>query len=497
MRVHRVSRHLSLRARILIGVVSIVIAGLVAADVVIYSQIHSYLLTQIDQELLAIQPGNFNLTSSGQVQLAPNQELPTGTYIKVILPELDGSSTVVGSTNSSVKLQIPGSILSMLRAEVVAGSVSQQPIFAATATSNGSKLGVFRVRPELYVVRSEVGFGPSEPALALVALPLSGVAGTMNTLLVVDLTVTAAVIAALILLGYIVVRIGMRPLEDIERTAAEIAAGDLSRRIEQDDPSTEVGRLGASLNTMLGYIEDAFLQQEASQQQLRQFLADASHELRTPTTSIRGYAELFRRGAQSRPEDLALSMRRIEEEAIRMGLLVDDLLLLARLDQGRELEMRELSISDLALDAAADTQAIAPDRQITVEVAPDVMVTGDLSRLHQVVLNLLQNALKHTPETTPIELRVTEEGDRARVEIIDHGPGIAKEHLPHIFERFYRADSSRTRGSGGSGLGLAIVESIVSAHHGTVRVESVLGSGTTITMELPRAVAAVPVVTPA
>jgi two-component system OmpR family sensor kinase len=319
----------------------------------------------------------------------------------------------------------------------------------------------------------------------------------MNTLLVVDLTVTAAVIAALILLGYIVVRIGMRPLEDIERTAAEIAAGDLSRRIEQDDPSTEVGRLGASLNTMLGYIEDAFLQQEASQQQLRQFLADASHELRTPTTSIRGYAELFRRGAQSRPEDLALSMRRIEEEAIRMGLLVDDLLLLARLDQGRELEMRELSISDLALDAAADTQAIAPDRKITVEVAPDVMVTGDLSRLHQVVLNLLQNALKHTPEMTPIELRVTEEGDRARVEIIDHGPGIAKEHLPHIFERFYRADPSRTRGSGGSGLGLAIVESIVSAHHGTVRVESVLGSGTTITMELPRAVIAVPVVAPA
>jgi two-component system OmpR family sensor kinase len=468
---------MSLRARLLFGVVGIVIVGLVLADVVIYSQIHSYLATQIDQELLAIQPGTFSLTSTGTLE--PNQEIPPGTYIELFLPQATGGSTFVGSNNAALHLHITNSTMSAIAAHVESATVSNMSILSANATGSGAAGGLYRVRAEAYSVQHI-------PAFALVALPLSSISGTMNTLLIVDLIVTAAVIAALIMLGYAVVRVGLRPLEDIEDLAAEIAAGDLSLRIEQDNPKTEVGRLGDSLNTMLGHIEGAFNRQQDSENQLRQFLADASHELRTPTTSIRGYAELFRRGAQNRPEDLALSMRRIEEESIRMGVLVDDLLLLARLDQGRALEMIPVALSELALDAAADTQAIAPERQISVDVEPEVEVIGDEQRLHQVVLNLLQNALKHTPAESSIELNVHHEDDDVVLSITDHGPGIALEHQQHIFERFYRADPSRTRESGGSGLGLAIVSSIVGAHHGMVSFTSVLGEGTTFVVRLPR-----------
>ncbi len=488
-RVHRVSRNLSLRTRLLVGVVAIVIAGLVVADFVVYQQIRSYLSTQIDQELLAIQPGNFTLTSSGAIELEPNQSLPTDTYIQVVLPSSSGQPTLVGSTNASVHLALTSHYVQGLVNAVESGTLSSTAVsnvFSVNATGPQHLAGLYRVRPEAYFIRSAGGIGPRVPALAFVALPLSSFSGTLSKLLVVDLGVTAAVIAALIMLGYVVVRIGLRPLEDIEVLASNIAAGDLSLRIEQDNRGTEVGRLGASLNTMLGYIEGAFNRQQASEHQLRQFLADASHELRTPVTSIRGYAELFRRGAQNRPEDLALAMRRIEDESQRMGVLVDDLLLLARLDQGRALQIASVALGELATDAAADAQVMAPDRQISVDIESDVVISGDEQRLHQVVLNLLQNALKHTPAGSPIEVGVHRRGEFVELSITDHGEGITSEHLDHIFERFYRADPSRTRGSGGSGLGLAIVSSIVHAHHGTVTVASVPGEGTTFVVTLPR-----------
>lgn len=481
-RVHRVSRNLSLRTRLLVGMTAIVVVGLVAADVVVYQQIRSYLITQIDQELLAIQPSYFSLTTSGGIVLAPNQTLPEQTYIRINLQD----NELVGTNNAAVHLNISPAKTSLLLEQADAGTLATTSIFSATATAPASLAGVYRVRAELFSVRSLAGIGPRIPALAFIALPLSSFAGTMNKLLIVDVTVTAAVIAALVVLGYFVVLVGMRPLEDIEVIAEEIAAGDLSRRIEQDNLGTEVGRLGAALNTMLGYIEGAFTKQQTSENQLRQFLADASHELRTPVTSIRGYSELFRRGAQSRPEDLALAMRRIEDESIRMGVLVDDLLLLARLDQGRPLEQLPVHLGDIATDAAADVQVVAPERQISVDVDADIVVTGDEQRLRQMVMNLLQNALRHTPLSTPIEVGVHLDHNSVELRVTDHGDGIPAEHLSHIFERFYRADPSRTRGSGGSGLGLAIVSSIVSAHLGDVRVESELGEGTTFIVRLPR-----------
>ena len=478
-RVHRVSRNLSLRTRLLVGMTAIVVVGLVGADVVVYQQIRSYLSSQIDQELLAIQSGVFRLSASGAIALAQNQTLPTDTYIRVTLAD----NSLVGTNNAAVHLNVSPALSNSLLAQAESGSLSAYSIFSATASGPAELSGTYRVRPELIVIHA--ADLAQIPALLLVAIPLSSIAGTMNKLLFVDVIVTAAVIAALIVLGYVVVLIGMRPLEDIEVIAEEIAAGDLSRRIEQDNLGTEVGRLGASLNTMLGYIERAFTKQQASENQLRQFLADASHELRTPVTSIRGYSELFRRGAQSRPEDLALAMRRIEDESIRMGVLVDDLLLLARLDQGRPLEQLPVNLGDIVTDAAADAQVVAPERQISVDVDADIVVIGDEQRLRQMVMNLLQNALRHTPQTTPIEVGVHLDEDHVDLRVIDHGPGISAEHRNHIFERFYRADPSRTRGSGGSGLGLAIVASIVSAHHGTVRVESAVGEGTTFVVRLP------------
>jgi len=478
--VHRVSRNLSLRTRLLVGMTAIVVVGLVAADVVVYQEIRSYLSSQIDQELLAIQSGEFSLSASGAIELTQNQTLPTNTYIRVTLSD----NTLIGTNNAAVHLNVSSATSTALLVQAESGGLSAASIFSATATGTGPLSGIYRVRPELIGIRP-TAFSPQIPALALVAIPLSSIAGTMNKLLFVDVIVTAAVIAALVVLGYIVVLIGMRPLEDIEVIAEEIAAGDLSRRIEQDNLGTEVGRLGSALNTMLGYIEGAFTKQQASENQLRQFLADASHELRTPVTSIRGYSELFRRGAQSRPEDLALAMRRIEDESIRMGVLVDDLLLLARLDQGRPLEQLPVHIGDIVTDAAADVQVVAPERQISVDIDADIVVTGDEQRLRQMVMNLLQNALRHTPSTTPIEVGVHLDQESVEFRVTDHGDGIPAEHLGHIFERFYRADPSRTRGSGGSGLGLAIVASIVSAHQGDVRVESEVGRGTTFIVRLP------------
>ncbi|CAM3449472.1 cell wall metabolism sensor histidine kinase WalK [Kibdelosporangium persicum] len=272
-------------------------------------------------------------------------------------------------------------------------------------------------------------------------------------------------------LSWHAVRRGLRPLDDIADTAAEIGSGDLSRRVPGAPANTEIGKLSTALNGMLARLE-------ASEDRLRRFVADASHELRTPIATIRGHAELFRRGAASRPDDLAKVMRRIEAEAERMGLLVDELLLLARLDQGRPLERSPVDLPLLATDAVTDALATDPSRDISVEAAP-VTVLGDSARLRQVLGNLLSNVLQHTD--SPATVRVFADGPRAVIEVRDSGPGIAEPS--RVFERFYRASESRTHG--GAGLGLSIVAAVVEAHGGTVAVESELGKGSTFTVSLP------------
>ncbi|RSM84307.1 sensor histidine kinase [Kibdelosporangium aridum] len=272
-------------------------------------------------------------------------------------------------------------------------------------------------------------------------------------------------------LSWHVVRRGLRPLDDIADTAAEIGSGDLSRRVPSAPANTEIGKLSVALNGMLSRLE-------ASEDRLRRFIADASHELRTPIATIRGHAELFRRGAASRPDDLAKVMRRIESEAARMGELVDELLLLARLDQGRPLESAPVDLSALAADAVADALATDPGREITLDALP-VTVLGDSLRLRQVLGNLLSNVLQHT--TSSAHVRAVPVGAWAVVEVHDTGPGIAD--VERVFERFYRAAESRTHG--GAGLGLSIVAAVVEAHGGHVTVSSELGKGSTFTVSLP------------
>jgi len=329
-------------------------------------------------------------------------------------------------------------------------------------------------------------FGDVTPGTLIVAIPMRDVDDTLHHLLFIELLVAGAVVVALALLSWWVVRLGLRPLEQMGETAGAIAAGDLSRRVEPADEYTEVGRLGLALNSMLGQIEEAFDERRASEARLRRFVADASHELRTPLTSIRGYAELFRRGANTRPDDLAKTMQRIEEAAARMGVLVEDLLLLARLDQGRPLEYESVDLSRVAGAAVDDLRVTSPDRTVLYESNGAVVVNGDAHRLRQVLANLLENARTHTPPATPIEVRVGYAGDDAVIEVRDEGPGMSEDEAAHAFERFWRADPSRTREKGGAGLGLAIVSAITEAHGGTAEVDTAPGEGATFRIRIPR-----------
>ena len=286
-------------------------------------------------------------------------------------------------------------------------------------------------------------------------------------------------------IALLIVQFGLRPLQKMGAVAGVIAAGDYSRRVEPATSRTEIGRLGLALNAMLAQIEAAFAQRTASERRLRRFIADASHELRTPLTSIRGYSEMLRRGASDSPSDAELARRRIEEESVRMSTLVDDMLLIARLDQGRPLESQPVDLQVIARDAAADARAVAPQREISVDAPDNVLVAGDDTRLRQVVGNLVRNALVHTPATTPVEIAVTTQNGTAQLSVADHGPGLPAGDLERIFEPFYRADASRSRDSGGAGLGLSIVSAVVAAHGGHVEVRETHGGGATFDVKLP------------
>ena len=329
--------------------------------------------------------------------------------------------------------------------------------------------------------------------LITVATDLVDVQSTVEELIWSQAGIGAAVLLILGVVGYLVVNRSLRPLAVVERTAAAIAAGELDRRVPERDPHTEVGRLSAALNGMLAQIQRAVADSEFSAEQarhsedrLRRFITDASHELRTPLTTIRGFAELYRQGAA---DDVPMLMSRIESESRRMGLLVEDLLLLAQLDAHRPLEQHRVDLLALASDAVHDAQAIAPTRPITLAVVdgpgtPEVL--GDEARLRQVVGNLVSNALQHTPADADVAVRVGTDQEHVVLAVADSGPGMSEQDAARVFERFFRADASRTRASGGAGLGLPIVESLVRAHGGTVRVITVPGQGCTFQVTLPR-----------
>jgi two-component system OmpR family sensor kinase len=300
------------------------------------------------------------------------------------------------------------------------------------------------------------------------------------------------VVLGLVALGWIVIRLGLRPLERIGRVAADFAHGNLSRRVGLTNPRTEVGRLGVSLNEMLMQVEQAFADRQESEDRLRQFLADASHELRTPLSAIRGYAEAFRLGAATDPMTLERAMARIEAETTRMGVLVDDLLLLASLDELPEKERVLVDLRELVEHAAHDARAIAPTRQIGADVSGPVPVLADADQLRQVLANLVRNALIHTPEGSAIELSARSIASDGVLEVRDHGPGLPPGSADRIFDRFWRTEGGRRRGRGGAGLGLAIVKAIVNAHHGNVDVRNAADGGAVFRITLPLVVTHAP-----
>ena len=352
----------------------------------------------------------------------------------------------------------------------------------------GTQLGSSGWRVRMVALKNGTGY-------ITIALPLKAV--NAITARAAALIMSTGMLATLVMsmVAYGITSRALRPLQRVERTAAAIAAGDLSRRVEEYPPETEVGRLSRSLNAMLAHIEHAFRARAASERKMRRFVQDASHELRTPLVTIQGYSELYRHGGLSEPEQVSTAMSRIEGEAKRMGQLVEDLLTLARLDEQRPLDKRPLDLMLLAMDAVGDARVNAPERKVRLVGLDDgpprnAPTSGDEARLRQVVANLMTNALRYTPAGSPIEIAVgvlpTVDGQSdAVLEVRDHGPGISGDDAARVFERFYRADSSRQRETGGTGLGLAIVAAIAAQHEGSVRLTETPGGGATMAVHLP------------
>ncbi|MDQ3225733.1 MAG: ATP-binding protein [Chloroflexota bacterium] len=325
-------------------------------------------------------------------------------------------------------------------------------------------------------------------ATFVTAASLRSVEQAVQSLLRALIVTGAVALAVAALASWWVIRHGLRPVDRMVETAAAIAAGDLSRRVPGADAGTELGRLGAALNEMLGQIEAGIRERAAGEARLRRFVADAAHELRTPLTSLRGYAELYRQGALPTTEKVANAMGRIESEGARMARLVDDLLLLARTDQGRALEKEPVDLVRLAREAAGDFAAADPGRPLASDLDGSAVVVGDPIRLRQAIDNLLANVRAHTPTDTPARVSVQRNGAWAEITVADAGPGIPSDEQPRIFERFWRGDPSRGRtAAGGAGLGLSIVDALVRAHGGTIAVNSAPGQGTAFTMRLPLA----------
>ncbi|MGH8992670.1 MAG: sensor histidine kinase, partial [Acidimicrobiia bacterium] len=319
--------------------------------------------------------------------------------------------------------------------------------------------------------------------LVVVAVPLSEVQSSLRKLVAIEAVAAAVLLSILAGGSWLLLRRGLRPLENMADSARSISAGALSQRVEPADERSEVGQLGLALNTMLGELEAAFAEREATEQRLRQFLADASHELRTPLTSIQGFAELFRLGANQDHVDLPVILRRVEQESGRMKTLVEDLLLLARLDQTRPVERVPVDLAVLAADACSDAVAAAPDRPITLDAPEPVVIQGDRDHLRQAIANLVTNALRHTPAATPIEVGAHLADGHATVTVRDRGPGLDTEALEHVFDRFWRGDRART--GPGTGLGLSIVAGIAAEHGGTAAAANVASGGAVFTLRLP------------
>ena len=487
-------RNWSLRNRLTVGVLLLSAIGFIGAGLTSQFLLRSYLMSQVDEQLNSVIGGTTHRVNAAGIvndeevnpkhseedegdertemrvaaPMTPLNRVPTSISVTV----LDPFGNLIGG--------IGGDLNTYRIADYLKGMIPSQ------VASFGSK--PFTVEAPGADFRVITRVLPSAMGSVIVAQSLSDFERTVNRIGRVFLFIGFIV---LFLIGFAarqVIKLSMKPLEAVELTAEKIAAGDLSARLENFEPDTEVGRLSTSLNTMLGRIEESFAIRTESEDKLRRFVADASHELRTPLTAIRGFAELHRQGAVPEGEKTKELISRIEKESIRMGGLVEDLLLLARLDQSRQMEFKPVDLVHVIEETVASAKAAGPTHPIDVDVTSELYTLGDSDRIYQVIANLLANARIHTPEGTAITVIARAEDDGAYVSVADNGSGLSDADQKRIFERFFRADPSRQRNSNqGSGLGLSIVDAVMAAHGGKVGVVSKQGQGSTFTLFFPNA----------
>lgn len=460
---------MSLRQRLLFVIGAIALLVSIATGAATYSAQQRFLYGELDQSLLTAQ-GRLEqaLVQGRPMTLMMVAQFAPGMFVQV--------RTAFGTVLATVEAESPGSAAAspaLPKTLAMSGGLGAAKIWTAPAAGGGAP---FRVLGTVL---------PGGDQLVL-AVSLHEVDAILRHLMTIEAILALLLLAIALAVGWWLVDLGLRPLRDVERTAAAIAAGELDRRVAVSDQVTEVGQLARSFNTMLDRIQEAFHRRDETEEQLRRFVADASHELRTPVAAVAAYAELFERGANRRPDDLVRVLAGIRRETSRMASLVEDLLLLAQLDQGRPLEQKPVELVALAAQAAETARLVGPDWPVEVEARRPVEVLGDQKRLRQVMDNLLGNVRSHTPPGTRARIVVKDDGEEAWLTVSDNGPGIPKVHQPHLFQRFYRADPSRSRESGGAGLGLAIVRAIVAAHGGQAEVHSEPGHGTAVIIRLPR-----------
>lgn len=496
-------KKLSLKARLVVTVTTLLFVGVLISDIATYSALKSFLVSKLDQQLAAaVHPASraLNRAMLGQVQNeAAFSFVPYGSYGELI--NKNGASFIAAFVQSPNQAGSPPNIPQLKQKGLPLPL--DVPFNVGSIDDPNMNYRVIAERD------------PTSGATTILAIPLTGVTDTLSRLVLIELLVSLGALIILVGSGWYLVSLGLKPLDKMAETANRISEGDLGARVEtKSGQGTEVARLARALNSMLGQLVTALERRSQSEAKLRRFVADASHELRTPLTSIRGYAELVRnRSAFLDESETKRAMERIESESIRMGSLVEDLLLLARLDQNRPIEKVPVDLSEIANDLVQDFHTVDPCRNIETELEQDLWVMGDRNRLSQVVANLLSNVRYHTPDCTPARVTASKitveqldhfegipvtradddefgaqlqnEFEIIRFTVSDNGPGIDEASLKNVFERFYRTESSRSRDSGGTGLGLSLVASIVRAHNGSAWVASNgIGSGSTFGFDI-------------
>ena len=458
---------MSLRLRVTLLALAALVVGLLAAGVVVPILVERFLTDRLDDQLRGVAPAALRFLDPRVPRYDPNRLRPPNAMPIYVERQAPDGTHDGGNLDGQAATNPP-------RLPEDLGVVHEQ-LFTVSGRASG--------RYRVMVIDS--AFDPG--ATYAIGLPMTEVDATVRRVITIEVVAIGAAVLGVAGLTWWLVGVALRPLRRMEDTAQDIAeTGEpgQGQRIEHPSTRTEIGQLGATLNTMLDRIDDSFSAQRATEAKLRRFAADASHELRTPLTSIRGYAELYRRGGDD-PEQVARSMGRIEAEAGRMSQLVEDLLTLTRLDEGRPLDRAPVDVAELAAKVVDDARVVEDGHPLHLDAPSPVVVDGDANRLTQVLVNLVANAQRHTPAGTDVTVRVGRDGTTALIEVVDHGPGLTPEEAEQVFERFYRADPSRSRAQGGSGLGLAIVDAVVRAHGGTATVDATPGGGATFRVQLP------------